>query len=441
MSLLERRARTRVDRDAPGPSVAALFDEHASMVLGICRYLLRDPQAAEDAAQETFLSAHKSMLRGTRPRDPEAWLAAIARNECRRTWRVTPTAPLDESKVGTVLDPAEIVAERADLTEVASAIADLPDRQREALALREFCGLSYEQVASAMNVSEPAVDSLLSRARRTLSERLGEIPAAGRGAFVVPASFREELARLIPELDAATAGVAAGTGGATILAGVASAPLGAKFAAAGTAVVAIALPVQATTRGDHVPAGQGVQAVQAADANRAGSRNPLDDLPSVARERALPAAPSTDTAPERTNEGSAKSGSESHDYGSRSGNSGSGSHDYGSGSENSGSGSHDYGSSGSGSSGSGSSGSGNSGSGSYDYGSSGSGSSGSVGSGSSGSGSGESGGSSGSGSGESGSSGSGSSGPGSGEYDSSGSGSDSSGSGSSGSGGGSSGED
>ena len=438
MSLLERRTRTRVDPDAPGPSIAALFDEHAPMVLGICRYLLRDPQAAEDAAQETFLSAHRSMLRGTRPRDPEAWLAAIARNECRRTWRVAPTAPLDEGKAGTVLDPADIVAERADLSEVASAIADLPDRQREALVLREFCGLSYEQVASAMNVSEPAVDSLLSRARRTLSERFGEIPAAARGAFVVPASFREELTRLIPGLDSATAGVAAGSGGAAVLASVGSAPLGAKFAAAGTAVVAIALPVQATIRADHAPAGQGVQAAQAADPNRAGSRNPLDDLASVRRDRALPAAPSAAVRRERTNEDSAKSSSDSNDYGTGSDNSGSGSHDYGSDSGNSGSGSGDYGSD-----------SGSSGSGSYDYGSStsGSGSSGSGSSGSSGSG--------GSGSGESGSSGSGSGGSGSGESGSgesvsgesgssgSGSGEDgSSGSGSSGSGsgGGSSGE-
>ena len=57
-----------------------------------------------------------------------------------------------------------------------SAIAELPARQREALVLREFCGLSYEQVAAAMSVSGSAVDSLLSRARRRLVEQLGDIP-------------------------------------------------------------------------------------------------------------------------------------------------------------------------------------------------------------------------------------------------------------------------
>ena len=42
------------------------------MVFAICRYHLRDPEAAEDATQETFLSAHRSLLGGTEPRDPAA---------------------------------------------------------------------------------------------------------------------------------------------------------------------------------------------------------------------------------------------------------------------------------------------------------------------------------------------------------------------------------
>ena len=87
----------------------ALFDEHAPMVLAICRYLLRDPQAAEDAAQETFLSAHRSLLRGTEPRDPTAWLATIARNECRRAWRRPRAVPLDDGRSGTLLDPADML--------------------------------------------------------------------------------------------------------------------------------------------------------------------------------------------------------------------------------------------------------------------------------------------------------------------------------------------
>ena len=43
------------------------------MVYGVCRLILRDPVEAEDAAQQTFLSAYRALLRGTTPREPDAW--------------------------------------------------------------------------------------------------------------------------------------------------------------------------------------------------------------------------------------------------------------------------------------------------------------------------------------------------------------------------------
>jgi RNA polymerase sigma factor (sigma-70 family) len=415
MSVLARRLGARPGLDPADVGVGTLFDEHAPMVLGICRYLLRDPQAAEDAAQETFLSAHRSLLRGTRPRDPAAWLATIARNQCRRTWKAAPTAPLDEGTVGTILDPADIVAERADLAEVTRAIAELPERQRQALVLREFWGLSYDQVAAAMRLSGSAVDSLLSRARRRLSERLGYIPRAARGALVVPASLREDLSRLIPGLDSAgsAAGVASGVGGAATLASLGSAPLVTKVAATGAAAVALALPVQGAMRVQENPQGRerprAVAQPPKPEAERPAARSPVAPTAAGAAESAGRAR-SDNSGP-----GSGLSGSS----GSGSGSSGSGS--AGGGGQSSGGSSS--GSSSSGSSGSGSSGSGEGASSSSDSGSSGSGDGGSRSdSDSSGSGSSDSG------------SGSGSSGSGSG---SSGSGSGSSGSGSSGSGGGS----
>ena len=251
--VVSRRSGTRRRDEAAGLRVGALFDEFAPMVLAVCRYQLRDPHAAEDAAQETFLNAHRSLLGGTRPRDPAAWLVTIARNECRRVGRAARPAPLDEEATGTHLDPADIVADRSDLSDVASAIAELPARQREALVLREFCGLSYEQVAAAMSVSGAAVDSLLSRARRRLIEQLGDIPRAAHGTLAVPASLREELSRLIPGLDAAGAAAGAGAGGVATLASLGSAPVAAKVAATCAATVALAVPMQATVRGDEAP--------------------------------------------------------------------------------------------------------------------------------------------------------------------------------------------
>src|SRR3954454_16095677 len=73
----------RPDRGAASARIAVLFEAHARLVLGICRRMLRDPIEAEDAAQQVFLSAFGSLLTGRTPRDEDAWIATIARNECR----------------------------------------------------------------------------------------------------------------------------------------------------------------------------------------------------------------------------------------------------------------------------------------------------------------------------------------------------------------------
>jgi DNA-directed RNA polymerase specialized sigma24 family protein len=63
------------------------------MVFGVCRLLLRDRVEAEDAAQQTFLSAYRALLAGQEPRDPSAWLGTIARNECRARLRARRAEP------------------------------------------------------------------------------------------------------------------------------------------------------------------------------------------------------------------------------------------------------------------------------------------------------------------------------------------------------------
>ena len=74
-------------RRAAGERIAELFVAYGRMVYGICRLILRDPSEAEDAAQQTFLSAYRGLLAGQDPREPSAWLGTIARNECRARLR------------------------------------------------------------------------------------------------------------------------------------------------------------------------------------------------------------------------------------------------------------------------------------------------------------------------------------------------------------------
>ena len=191
----------RPDQGAAGTLVAKLFNDHGRMVLGLCRLLLRDPVEAEDAAQQVFLSAHSAVLRGSPPRDEHAWLAAIARNECRariharmRESLALPDLPSD------LPDPLAAAIRATDLEAIWAAISSLPRRQRNALVLREVGGLSYHELGRALGVSQSSVESLLFRARRQVRRLV---------AAATPLALRDDLARLIPGFDPASAGLAA----------------------------------------------------------------------------------------------------------------------------------------------------------------------------------------------------------------------------------------
>jgi RNA polymerase sigma factor (sigma-70 family) len=236
-------------RTGAGAKVAALFDAHARMVLAVCRTHLRNPQDAEDAAQQTFLSAYRALLGGTTPLDAPAWLATIARNECRqriaRRLSTPAIAPLGDDALD-VPASADTVAEASSRVEIellTTALAELPERQREAVLLRDVYGLSYDEVSAALSVSTPAVESLLSRGRRRLGERVRPIP------LVVPAYLQDQLARLIPDFGAAGGTVAAGGGTAGLLAKLASTSLMGKVAAA-TAAATLAVGGDVAIRRD-----------------------------------------------------------------------------------------------------------------------------------------------------------------------------------------------
>jgi RNA polymerase sigma factor (sigma-70 family) len=185
----------RPERGAAGALVGRYFSAHGRMVLGLCRLLLRDRVEAEDAAQQVFLSAHRALIAGAVPRDPPAWLAAIARNECRGRIRGSMRSPVGLPEPPADLpDPLAVAIRSADLDAVWAALSALPRRQRKAFLLRELVGLSYVELGAALGVTRPAVESLLFRARRHLRDAL-----AGANAALVPLALRDQLVRLVPE--------------------------------------------------------------------------------------------------------------------------------------------------------------------------------------------------------------------------------------------------
>ena len=194
------------------------------MVLGLCRLLLRNTDDAEDATQQVFVSAQRAVLSGAVPREPPAWLAAIARNECRARIRSRMREPLTTQELPNDLpDPLASALYADDLDAFWEALSQLPRRQRKAFLLRELGGLSYGELGVALGVTRPAVESLLFRARQGLRSFI-----AATNAALIPVGLRDQLSRFLPEF-----GAAAGAGGVPLAAKVAAVTVGAGIGAAG----------------------------------------------------------------------------------------------------------------------------------------------------------------------------------------------------------------
>jgi len=181
---------------AVGARTGAFFTAHGRTVFAVCRAILRDADEAADATQATFLSAHEALLKGAEIRDPGAWLATIARNECRGRVQRRQGRPLPlrvEEFAGSITTEDD-VERRATVSHLRAAIADLPEQQREAVVLRDLYGLRYGEIGAALGVSLPSVEALLFRARRTLRVRLRPLGAV----LVVPPAVREGVAQAVP---------------------------------------------------------------------------------------------------------------------------------------------------------------------------------------------------------------------------------------------------
>ena len=152
-----------------------LFEQHSERVFGYCLRFLGSRSDAEDAVQTTFLHAHRALEQGVVPELEYPWLHSIATNVCRGQLRtLARRGPLaSELDLDTLPAPASREHELRELrSELAHALASLPETQRRALVLREWQGLESHEVASELGLSTTAAYALLTRARRSLARAL-----------------------------------------------------------------------------------------------------------------------------------------------------------------------------------------------------------------------------------------------------------------------------
>jgi RNA polymerase sigma-70 factor, ECF subfamily len=143
-----------------------LVRRHEGGVYRVALRLLGSDADAQDATQETFVRAWRGVGRFRGESAVSTWLYRIVTNRCLNmiaAWRPAATLDLELLSVGS--DPAEIAEQRERFVAVERQVALLVPEQRAALVLRDFEGLSYEEVAAVLGVSVAAVKGRIHRAR------------------------------------------------------------------------------------------------------------------------------------------------------------------------------------------------------------------------------------------------------------------------------------
>ncbi|MHC4662805.1 MAG: RNA polymerase sigma factor [Planctomycetota bacterium] len=156
---------------------SALVDRYHGRVCGIAYSQLRDMADAEDAAQETFIAAFRSLSKLSSADKFGPWVARIAFNTCkdhlRRKKRKTYSLDnlQEQGVIGTSVSEAIRKGEQLDKI-ITAAIHDLPARTQAAVVLRFYDNKSYAEIAEMLGIPVSTVRGALYRGTKHLREKL-----------------------------------------------------------------------------------------------------------------------------------------------------------------------------------------------------------------------------------------------------------------------------
>lgn len=211
----------------------AVVARHQHLVIAVALAITGDRARAEDAAQDAFVTAWKTLTTLKEEARVGSWIAGIARHRAldlvrgkaardsassaARTARPPDEGGSYHEPPTTEPSPLEHLLDAEEHILVRDALAALPDAQRETVILHYFEGQSVRAVAAALDVSEDTVKQRLHRARATLRDRVADRLGTALEHARPTAAFATAVVAAIGTLTVATTATAAATKGAALM--------------------------------------------------------------------------------------------------------------------------------------------------------------------------------------------------------------------------------
>lgn len=166
-----------------------LVRRYRNDVFRLCYHFTRNREEAWDLSQEAFIKAYSALARFRGEANFKTWLLRIAANQCKDFLkkRRLPTVGFDDAlradgASSSILGPGHAVEAEEIGRAIESAIQGLPLKHRTAFILREYEGMTYEEMAHVMDCNLGTVMSRLHHARRKLQRRLSDMGIAPGGS-------------------------------------------------------------------------------------------------------------------------------------------------------------------------------------------------------------------------------------------------------------------
>lgn len=158
-------------RGTPEETLNILISRYHTSILRMCCVVLRDPTAAEDAVQETFLKAYRSLKSFRGQSSERTWLTAIALNVC-RDMRKTAWFRHTEKRITPEELPIAAPAQDEDAFALGQAIAKLPEKYRDTVLLYYYQDMTMQEAAKILKTTPSNIAKRLARARELLKKEL-----------------------------------------------------------------------------------------------------------------------------------------------------------------------------------------------------------------------------------------------------------------------------